>query len=60
MENPINIENKNQKVIADWSAVIQLKNINYDNKSICEHLSITEKELKALEKEYNRLMKLKK
>lgn len=56
MENPINTENKNQKIIADWNAVIQLKNINYDNKSICGHLSISELELKKLEKEYNRLI----
>jgi len=59
-ENPIYYENENQKVIADWNAVIQLKNINYDNKSICEHLSISEMELKKLEKEYNRLINSKK
>jgi len=58
MEN--STENKNQKVIADWNAVIQLKSINYDNKSICEHLSISETELKKLEKEYNRLTSTKK
>lgn len=59
-ENPIYNENGNQKVIADWNAVIQLKSINYDNKSICEHLSISETELKKLEKEYNRLINSKK
>ena len=57
MEEQINIENENQRIIADWNAVIQLKSINYDDKSICEHLSITEIELKKLEKEYKRLTK---
>lgn len=60
MENPINTENENQKIIADWNTVIQLKIINYDNKSICEHLSISEMELKKLEKDYNRLINSKK
>jgi len=55
MENPIYTENRNQKVIADWNAVIQLKNINYDDKAICEHLSISENEFAKLEKEYTRL-----
>ncbi|PKG53484.1 hypothetical protein [Olleya sp. 1-3] len=52
MEKPISNENENQKIIADWNAVIQLKSINYDNKAICKHLSITQADLSKLEKEY--------
>jgi hypothetical protein len=60
MEIPISNENENQKIIADWNAVIQLKNINYDNKAICEHLSITQADLSKLEKEYIELTQSKK
>ena len=60
MENTNSKENENQKIIADWNAVIQLKSINYDNKAICEHLSITQADLSKLEKEYIELTQSKK
>ena len=44
-----------QKIIADFNAVLQLRNLNYDRNQICEHLSIAENELSELEFEYNRI-----
>jgi hypothetical protein len=48
-------ETAEQKVIADFNAVLQLRNLNYDRNQICEHLSIAENELSDLEFEYNRI-----
>ncbi|GGW74815.1 hypothetical protein DFQ11_1161 [Winogradskyella epiphytica] len=48
-------ETAEQKIIADFNAVLQLRKINYNRERICEHLSINENELKELEIEYNRI-----
>jgi hypothetical protein len=48
-------ETAEQKIIADFNAVLQLRNLNYDRSQICEHLSIAENELSDLEFEYNRI-----
>lgn len=48
-------ETAEQKIIADFNAVLQLRNLNYDRNQICEHLSIEENELSDLEFEYNRI-----
>jgi len=48
-------ETADQKIIADFNAVLQLRNLNYDRNQICEHLSIAENELSELEFEYNRI-----
>jgi|SRR5690606_25023542 hypothetical protein len=48
-------ETAEQKVIADFNAVLQLRKLNYNRERICEHLSIREDELTDLEVEYNRI-----
>jgi len=48
-------ETKEQKIIADFNAVLQLRNLNYDRNQICENLSIAENEVSDLEFEYNRI-----
>jgi hypothetical protein len=48
-------ETAEQKIIADFNAVLQLRKLNYDRNQICEHLSIAENELSDLEFEYNRI-----
>jgi len=48
-------ETKEQKIIADFNAVLQLRNLNYDRNQICENLSIAENEVSDLEFEYIRI-----
>jgi len=48
-------ETADQKVIANYDVVLQLRKLNYNRKQICEHLSINEIELNDLEVDYNRI-----
>ncbi|NLP59461.1 hypothetical protein [Lutibacter sp. B1] len=48
-------ETSEQKIIADFNAVLQLRELNYNRERICKHLSIDENELTDLEIEYNKI-----
>ena len=48
-------ETAEQKIIADFNAVLQLRELNYNRERICKHLSIDENELNDLEIEYNKI-----
>ncbi len=48
-------ETDDETIIADYNAVIQLRNLNYTRRQICEHMSINENELTDLEIGYNRI-----
>lgn len=49
-------ETAEQKIIADFNAVLQLRELNYNRKQICKHLSISENELIELEIKYNKII----
>lgn len=48
-------ETDEQKIIADFNAVLQLRKLKYNRERICEHLSINEDELTDLEIGYNKI-----
>lgn len=46
-------ENEKQKQFSDFSACLQLKQLDYTNEQICNHLTCTEEYLKMIIYKFN-------
>ena len=46
-------ENEKQKYFADFSAYLQLKEMNYTNKEVCNHLSCSQEYLQMIIDKFN-------
>ncbi|MGI9525545.1 MAG: hypothetical protein ACR2MS_00380 [Weeksellaceae bacterium] len=47
-------ETPEQKLVAEWNCIIQLRNLNYSDKRIAEHMSTTIEKLKDIEARYKK------